>query len=58
MTGTVYAPSADVRLTGNASGDVIGGSYIARSFDIGGNGGFEVKQAKDRPRLPDVRLVE
>jgi hypothetical protein len=57
ISGTIYAPNADVRVTGNGGG-CVGGSIIAKTIDFRGSGGFEIRHSKDRPKLPDVCLVE
>jgi hypothetical protein len=59
VTGTVYAPAATIQLSGNAStGSTVGGSFIALRVSASGNGHFTVQQGSNRPRVPDIQLVE
>jgi hypothetical protein len=38
MLGTVYAPNADVSLTGNGSSQTVGSAVVASTVTLGGNG--------------------
>ena len=58
MTGTIYAPSAQVQFTGNGVGDTLGGWIIAQSVTMSGLGSFDLNQGSARPVIPDVHLVE
>ena len=58
ITGMIYAPSAQVQLTGNAAGDILGGWVLAQSVAMSGSGSFNLNQGAARPILPDVHLVE
>ena len=59
VTGTVYAPAAEVNLTGNGSSDVYGGAIIANSVELSGNGDITVDRENAPPVMPEmVRLVE
>lgn len=60
ITGTVYAAQAPVSLTGSAAVglDVLGGAYVADSMTVSGVGAVTVDLGLNRPRVPDVRVVE
>ena len=59
VTGMVYAPAAEVNLSGNGSGDVYGGAIIANSVAVSGNGNVTVDREHAPPVMPEmVRLVE
>jgi Flp pilus assembly protein TadG len=58
ITGMVYAPSAQVQLTGNGAGDTLGGWVLGSSVTMSGSGSFKLNQGTARPILPDVHLVE
>jgi Putative Flp pilus-assembly TadE/G-like len=58
ITGMIYAPSAQVQLTGNGAGDILGGWVLASSLKMAGSGSFNLNQGTARPILPDVHLVE
>jgi Flp pilus assembly protein TadG len=59
VTGAVYAAAATIQLSGNASsGSTVGGGFIAARVTASGNGQFTVQQGTNRPRIPDVELVE
>jgi hypothetical protein len=45
VTGTVYARDAQVAITGNGSGDILGGAFVAARLDVAGNGQFSVTGA-------------
>jgi hypothetical protein len=38
MLGTVYAPNADVSLTGNGSSQTVGSAVVASTVTLGGHG--------------------
>ena len=58
ITGTIYAPGAQVQLTGNGTGNTAGGWVIASTVKVAGTGNVDLSQATDRPLIPDVHLVE
>jgi hypothetical protein len=60
ITGVVYAAKAPVNLTGTAAVglDILGGAYVADSMTVSGVGAVTVDLGLNRPRVPDVRLVE
>ena len=60
ITGTVYAASAPVTLTGTAAAglDILGGAYVVNSMTVQGIGSVTVNLGLNPPRVPDVRLVE
>jgi hypothetical protein len=60
ITGVVYAASAPVNLTGTAAVglDILGGAYVADSMTVTGVGAVTVDLGLNRPRVPDVRVVE
>ncbi|HEX3314098.1 MAG TPA: pilus assembly protein TadG-related protein [Gemmataceae bacterium] len=58
ITGAIYAPSAQVQLTGNGAADTIGGWVVAGSLKFVGSGNFDLNQGAARPLVPDVHLVE
>jgi hypothetical protein len=60
LTGVVYAAKAPVTLTGTAAAgvDVLGGAYVADSLTASGVGAVTVDLGLNRPRVPDVRVVE
>ena len=60
ITGTVYAPQAAVALTGSAAIglDILGGAFVADTMTVGGIGGVTIDLGLNRPRIPDVRVVE
>jgi hypothetical protein len=60
ITGTVYAASAPVNLTGSAAVglDILGGAYVADSMTVSGLGAVTVNLGLNPPRIPDVRVVE
>lgn len=60
ITGTVYAVKAHVNLNGSAAVglDILGGAYVADSMTVSGVGAVTVDLGLNRPRVPDVRVVE
>ena len=60
ISGTVYAPSASVTLIGNGitGYDTLGGGIIANSLTIEGLGNIQVSSTFNRPKVPEVFLVE
>jgi Flp pilus assembly protein TadG len=60
ITGVIYAPLAQISVTGNATAgvDVMGGALVARQVQTGGNGSMQVKLGTNYPRLPKLSLVE
>jgi hypothetical protein len=60
ITGVVYAARASVALTGTVAVglDITGGAYVADSMTVAGVGAVTVDLGLNRPRIPDVRLVE
>jgi len=60
LTGVVYAAKAPVNLTGTAAVglDILGGAYVAESMTVTGVGAVTVDLGLNRPRIPDVRVVE
>jgi hypothetical protein len=60
ITGTVYAASAPVSLTGGVGVglNVLGGAYVVNSMTVQGVGAINVDLGLNPPRIPDVRLVE
>jgi hypothetical protein len=55
MTGTFYAPKAELKVTGNGVEDTIGSQYISNTLILGGNGTFKVDW---KPALvPGIRQV-
>jgi hypothetical protein len=58
VTGTVYAASALVKISGNGDAS-IGSQYISRTLDIGGNGNLTINyNAAPHPRQRILQLVE
>jgi len=55
MTGTFYAPSAQLKVTGNGTQDTIGSQYISNTLILGGNGTFKVDW--NPAVVPGVRQV-
>ena len=58
ITGTIYAPSAQVQFSDNGVGDVLGGWIIAATVKLSGTGSFDLNQGAIRPLVPDLHLVE
>jgi hypothetical protein len=55
MTGTFYAPKAELKVTGNGTEDTIGSQYISDTLTLGGNGSFNVDW--DPTLVPGIRQV-
>ncbi len=59
ISGTFYAPSAELSVTGNGSNDVIGSQYISNTLKLGGNGSFTVDWNPNViPGIREIYLVE
>jgi len=60
ISGVVYAPAAPLNLSGLAVVGLssLGGAMIAATIDIDGIGSINVDLGANRPRVPDIRLVE
>ena len=58
ITGTIYAPAAQVQLTGAGASNTLGGWIAASSIKVAGTSNIDLNQASDRPLIPDVHLVE
>ncbi len=60
IVGTVYAVRAAVRLTGKGvvAGATLGGSHVADTIELSGNLAININLGTNRPRVPDVGLVE
>jgi hypothetical protein len=60
ITGTVYGAGASIQLSGNggAAGSTMGGAYIANNIQVSGGGNFTISHGTNRPRVPDIGLVE
>src|SRR4029079_8568968 len=60
LNGVVYAPAAEVKLTGNGAlgTELLGGAWVVNTMKIAGNGNFSVALGVNRPKLPEVGLVE
>jgi hypothetical protein len=61
LTGVVYAASALVQLSGNGttSIDTLGGSVVAKTLQVSGDGTFNVDLGGNLPSVArDVRLIE
>ncbi|MBI1916732.1 MAG: hypothetical protein HYS12_18660 [Planctomycetes bacterium] len=60
ISGAVYAPGAAVSLSGNGTSGTnsLGGGYICNTLQVSGSSSFSVSMAANRPRVPEVRLVE
>ena len=57
MSGTIYAPKADVKITGN--GETITTQVISNTWQIGGNGNMTVTyDANSFVKLNAIGLVE
>jgi hypothetical protein len=59
MLGTIYAPNAEMSLTGNGASSTIGSAVIARTVTLGGNGSITLNFGSGlvAPQRT-VRLVE
>jgi hypothetical protein len=59
ITGTFYAASAELKVTGNGTQDTIGSQYISNTLKLGGNGSFNVDWNPNVvPGVRQVWLVE
>lgn len=60
LTGTIYAPSAGMSLSGNVGTSLasLGSGYILNNLSVSGNGSFNIGHGSSRPRIPDIRMVE
>jgi Flp pilus assembly protein TadG len=58
VTGTVYAPTAQVQFTGTGTANVMGGWVVADTVKITGSGNIDLNQSSSRPLIPDIHLVE
>jgi hypothetical protein len=59
MTGTFYAASATLNVSGNGTQETIGAQYISYNVALGGNGTFSVNWSPDiTPGVREVWLVE
>jgi hypothetical protein len=58
VTGVVYAPAAEVFLAGNGVGNTAGGGFVCNTMRLTGNGSFNVDPGSNRPKVPQVGLVE
>jgi Flp pilus assembly protein TadG len=58
--GTVYAPAAAINVSGSSTVTPYapGGGIIAAQVSVSGNGTMTVDPGSNRPRSPDVRLVD
>jgi hypothetical protein len=58
IEGTIYAANADAKITGNGNA-VLGGQYISRTLDLGGNGDFQIRWNPNlAPKKRIIQLVE
>jgi hypothetical protein len=58
LTGTFYAPNADLKVSGNGTA-IIGSQYISRTLTLGGNGGVNINYTdQGTARKREVRIVE
>lgn len=59
ISGTIYAPAADVKLIGNVvAGITLGGAYVVDSLDVSGVGAINIDLGGNRPPIPEIALVE
>ena len=59
ITGTFYAASAELSVTGNGTNDVIGSQYISYDLKLGGNGSYFCSWSPDlTPGKREILLVE
>jgi hypothetical protein len=59
MTGTFYAASATLNVTGNGTQETIGAQYISYNVSLGGTAAFNVSWSPDiTPGVREVWLVE
>jgi hypothetical protein len=58
VSGTIYAPGAEVDLTGNGSTDVMGAQFIANNMKVGGNGSVNVTYDANSSPVRDTRIVQ
>jgi len=58
VTGVIYAPTTEVRLTGNGT-QTLGSQFIARTLEMEGQGHFTIDFAAAKPpEKPIIELVE
>jgi hypothetical protein len=58
VTGTIYAPTTKLRLTGNGT-QTLGSQLICRELEMDGNGYFTIDwTAAKAPQPPVIELVE
>ena len=58
VTGTIYTPTTQTRLTGNGT-QVLGSQFISRTLEMDGQGDFTIDYPSARPdSLPNIELVE
>ena len=58
ISGTFYAASASVKITGNGSGEVVGSQYISFGLTLGGNGSLSISWNGSTARTRRIGLVE
>jgi hypothetical protein len=58
VTGVIYAPAAQMQLSGTANGNTVGGGFIVSSMVFWGNASATVRMGSVAPPIPDCRLVE
>jgi hypothetical protein len=58
LTGTIYAPKAEVDLTGNGGSNVTGSQIIANNMTVTGNGPVNVNYNSSGSPVRDTRTVE
>lgn len=58
--GVVYAPAALVSVSGNGtvSTNSLGGGYVVNTLKVSGDSAIRIDTGPNRPRVPDVRLVD
>jgi hypothetical protein len=58
ITGTFYAQGADLNVSGNGGGNVMGSQYISYHLILGGNGNIQIDWNGNTARSRTVGLVE
>jgi len=58
ISGTFYAASASVHISGNGSGDVVGSQYISFGLILGGNGSLSISWSGSTARTRRIGLIE
>jgi hypothetical protein len=60
LTGTVYAPGAPVEVSaqGTSLTNILGGAYVCSSLKVTGDGNFSIDLGFNRPKVPEVDLVD